>query len=299
MSVTFEKSRNFWPHPAAFAQKMSHQPSPLLLLPRELRDAIYMLVFKHDPLIRVFEDGATNRPFPALPQSCHQIYLEAYPILIRSLNFVISAGWRLDATQCWLEHIGDNGIKAVRTVAVTVFALLRTFPPGQRCMLWTRDECNPLTPGARIGPKIHITGSDAPRAPFATIPKAMRFLLGLPGLRHIDIGIHVKLPADAVDKLQRGEKHYYDLHSLTAITTLRSVTLHLDNRLLARIWRNILKKKDRERGPTVIRRKEVLEDAWGLRSWLADGFRQKGLNVDVKCVWVPHEVYLHSVIPQY
>jgi hypothetical protein len=257
-----------------------------------LRDNIYTLIFTHDPLVRILEAGTPTQSFPGLLQTCHQIYSEAHPMLLRSLTFVISTAGALDATQRWLEH---KNLKDVRSIAVTSFSLLRTFPPGQRCMLWVRDECMPLPPAMRVGPKIYITGSDAPSASHATVPKAMRVLLMLSGLRHLEIGIHVKFHTDAMDKAQRGERHYYDLYSLTAITTLRSLILSCDSRMIARMYREVCKKKEEERSSRQVRLKEVLEDAWGLRSWTEDAFREKGLDVIVRCVWLSAELHLRSV----
>ncbi|KAH7090738.1 hypothetical protein FB567DRAFT_590118 [Paraphoma chrysanthemicola] len=271
---------------------MSYQSASVLLrLPRELRDAIYMFVFTPETLVRILEHHTRTKPFPALLQTCHQIYSEGYPFFLRSITFVISRSDCLEYARRWFEH---KNLDDVRTIAMTSLTLFRTFPPGQKCMHWVQNEGFPPSP-VRVGPKMFITGSHAPRATHAAIPKAIRFLLSLSGLQHLEIGIHVKFHTDEVDRAQRRDKHYYDLYSLTAITTLKSLTLICDSRIIARMWRDVCKISEEDRRPSQVKRKEVLDDAWGLRSWMQEAFEEKGLDVEVKCIWSGVELHMHSI----
>jgi len=111
-------------------------------------------------------------------------------------------------------------------------------------------------------------------------------------MRHVEIGIPLKL---VVDQPNWQARHYYDLHSLTAVTSLKSVTLYLDTAGSqgGSMYRWMMRR--RKEGKIQLHSERVIavfEEGWGLRTWLEEGFRLRGLTVDVRCVLQNMERYL-------
>jgi hypothetical protein len=138
-----------------------------------------------------------------------------------------------------------------------------------------------------------FTGSDSPKTDENPIPNLIQFLLTLPDLRHVEIGIRVKLFHNATERAQWGEHHYYDLHSLTAIRTLNSVTFNFDcvGGTIWKLQKDYKRKRQQKAAPLQRRVHSVIEDGWGLKSWMKEGFQSKGLDVAIHCVCHKTEPY--------
>jgi hypothetical protein len=262
-------------------------------LPRELRDEIYAIVLTSDrstdqSFVRIRANAAYTLVISAFMLTCKQIYEEAQSLFIRSLKFVVQDNVAPDSTQQWLKRsLRTHNVRDVRTVVLTSLESFRTANPCERQFILNTQKGMPWMPRQQISPTIIFTDDDFSRDPFFEELNISQFLLALPCLQHVELGLSVKRFPDAEDRAQWGMKHYYNLESLKNIGTLKSVTINmvlngairwkLYKTCVARMEKGCLRRLDRIT-------KSALEDAYGLRSWLKEGFQHRGLEVDVRCI---------------
>jgi hypothetical protein len=262
----------------------------LLSLPRELRDEIYALVFETGPtedttIVCFGEDGAFDLCLPAIMLTCKQLYWEAQPPFFYSLKFIVSDDVAVSSMQqSFSKMFKACTVQDIRTIVVTCLGIFRTASPSQRRLELDIQKGMPWGPRRQISPTIYFTGSD----PFLDdAPNTLQYLLSLPCLQHIEIALPIKRCPDDEDRAQWGQQHYYDLNCLTTMLTLKTVTINLNlNRAIRwKLYKRCLKELEKgclKRFDQIT--KETLEDAYGLRSWLEEGFRKNGLDVEVRCI---------------
>jgi hypothetical protein len=259
-------------------------------LPVELREEVYALVFttshactEDNFVIRLREDGTPDRPPPALMLACKQLYCEAQLLFIMSLKFIVTDNAGLESVQRWLGKKGsDRTVKNIRAVAFTSLEMFRTETPTERRMKWDRQKTMPCR---REQTTSYFTGSTDPSFGEETVPEYVHFLQTLPGLQQIELG--VKACEDCKNLFSStpwNTRYYYDLESLTTLSTLKTVKVNL--RLEGIRWQvygGYLKEKEDELGSECRTIKAVLDDGMGLKSWLGERFRETGSLIDVCC----------------
>ncbi|KAH3961386.1 hypothetical protein HBI56_200100 [Parastagonospora nodorum] len=270
----------------------------ILALPRELRDEIYTLVLAADyteklRTIRIRPDVTPNVPPPALMLVCKKIYRDAQSVYLRSLKFVISDEASLESIRQWFaKEPNFRTLKDIRTMVFTSLDPFRTSSPSARQLHLDTQKGMPWPPRRPRVSLIYITGSDTESNDAKDRSKSLEFFLSLPCLRHVEIALPTnpgRVPSDA-DKARRREKRYYDLDCLCAISSLKTVTINKQ-------WKGAIRWSWFRRCETAFKMGnvgnlgepvrlafEMLQDAHGLKSWLAEGFVDKGLNVEVVCI---------------
>jgi hypothetical protein len=259
----------------------------LFSLPLELREEVYALVFTthhtctEDRLVtRIREDATPDRPPPELMLACKQIYYEAQSLFIQFLKFVITDNAGLESLQQWLgRNTGGPTLNSIRAVAFTSIELFRTTEiTGERRTKWDRDKGMPWRPREERT-TVYFTGSHNPSSGQATTPMSIQFLQTIPGLQHVEIGINSYTPC-----LGYTNQQYYNLGSLTTISTLKSVRISLRlGGIRWKLYKSYLKRGDNMRRQDR-RVRAALDDGMGLRSWLEGMFQEAGSLVDVRCV---------------
>jgi hypothetical protein len=162
-------------------------------LPLELREEVYALVFTANHactedkfVIRIREDGTSDRPPPALMLACKQLYCEAQSLFIMSLKFIVTDNAELESVQRWLgKKDSDRTIKSIRAVAFTSLEMFQTETPTGRRLKWDRQKTMPCP---REQTTSYFTGSTDPSSGEKTVPECVNFLQNLPGLQQIEIG---------------------------------------------------------------------------------------------------------------
>lgn len=137
-----------------------------------------------------------------------------------------------------------------------------------------------------MSPTIIFSGSDPSTETLSDAERTLQYLHALPCLQHIEIGLPIKHSPNAGDRAQWREKRYYNLECLTNMVTLKSVIINmsLNGAIRRKLYKSCLKREEEgclRCSDHII--KAALDDAYGLRSWLQEGFRQKGMDVDVRC----------------
>jgi hypothetical protein len=265
-------------------------------LPLELREEIYALVFTtHHTCItthylctekrfkmHIGENGIPDQPPPELMLTCKRLYCEAESQFIMSLKFVVADEAGLEAMQQWLGRKSSNRTaKNIRTIAFTSLKTFRTEHPDERRMRWDKQKGMPWRPLSQ-GTQTYITGSIDPSSGEKIVPTCIQLLQTLPGLQHVEIGITPLI--EGLNSAWSNRHFYYDLDSLTTLSTLISVKVNLRlGGVLWRLYRSYLRKGDIELRRDHCRVKAALDDGFGLRSWLEGRFRETGSLVDVRC----------------
>jgi hypothetical protein len=265
-------------------------------LPLELREEIYALVFTtHHTCITthytctdkmfvmyIGRDGIPDQPPPELMLTCKRLYCEAKSQFIRSLKFVVTDEAGLESMQQWLgKRASDRTAKSIRTVAFTSLKMFRTEYPDERRTKWDKQKGMPWRPRSQCT-ETYFTGSTDPLSGERTVPTCIKFLQTLPGLQHVEIGITPLV--EGLNSARSNRQIYYDLNSLTTLSTLKSVKVNLSlGGVLWKLYRSYLKKGEVELRKVHRIVKAALDDGFGLRSWLEGRFRETGSLVDVRC----------------
>ncbi|KAF2829609.1 hypothetical protein CC86DRAFT_402958 [Ophiobolus disseminans] len=221
------------------------------------------------PMIRISADIKFVHPFLALLH----ILLE-------------SDAASFEATQQWLQSQSSPTtlLNNIHTVAFLEWDLFRTESPRTSHMKQDRNTGTPFRPLYRIGPTPYICAtydSDS-------LPAPIRFLHTLPNLHHLEICIPLK---PVKDRSLIRVRQFYDMYSLTKITSLESVTLFLGTeRCLLGKTHTQLMGMDEERRQKPIYKQMIVayEDAWGMESRPDKWFRRRKTTVNVRVLFGQH-----------
>lgn len=219
---------------------------------------------------------------------------------LRSLKFVVSDEASRESTRHWFaKEQNSRTLKDICTMIFTSLGAFRTSSPSTRQLHLDTQKDIPWRLRQPRASGMYITGSDAGLDGAKTISKSLEFFLSLPCLRHVEITLptNPRWVSSDVDKARGREKRYYDLDCLYSILALKTVTInrHWKGAAGWRWFKRYIAALDKgttsSLGEPARLAFETLQDAHGLRSWLAEEFPDKGSNVEVVSICHRKEPY--------
>ncbi|KAF2256737.1 hypothetical protein BU26DRAFT_513523 [Trematosphaeria pertusa] len=259
----------------------------LLYLPREIRDKIYeWCSVGMTALLRVNEKGRPTVGPTELMLASKLLYREAEPSVLRSLVFAIGDTSNLAQVVLWLEAKKSfNAFHCVRAVMFDDFDTFRKVP-SEQVRTWWQDRIN-----AHNTKSVEVHDKVLPEPQF--VPAAIGFLSRCNKLRSMVVDLPLREFAlytpgmlTVFDNMLLATTALYDLATLSSISTLRRLCIKLmycnarHQSVLDDLTASELEELFTARHHPEMPR---LKDAWGLKSWLAELFRRKQMDVEIFC----------------